>query len=205
MLALVLLEKLAADGEPILSREELHEPIERAMRHFGQRYWDIFLADFLYIEENWHCLAARAALGHHRHDAYERFCLDYVAMKSRTQLDAQSGVHPDFLGGYGFGNIGPPHNTGTAGLAEALAAALKIAKARGEDTTKLSEHLRAALTFLLRNQWQPRRCFACTKRRRVAGGFSEHMASPDIRIDYVQHAWAALGHGAEALGLDGGA
>jgi hypothetical protein len=208
ILALVLLEARAAAGEPILPRDELAEPIERAMTFFSRDYWDIFLGDFLFIEENWHCIAAEAALGHHRHDAYERFCLDYVTMKLRTQLDEASGVHPDFIGGYGFGNVVPPHNTGTAGLGEAMAAALKVAKARDDDTTELERHLRAAMTYLLRNQWQPRRCFHCTKRRHVVGGFSEHMASPQIRIDYVQHAWAALGHGAEALGLvaeDGGA
>lgn len=203
VLALVLLEARAAAGEPILPREDLAAPIDRAMAYVARDYWDIFLSDFLFIEENWHCLAAQAALGHHRHDGYERFCLDYVTMKTRTQLDEDSGVHPDFLGGYGFGNIVPPHNTGTAGLGEALVAGLTIAKARGDEAAveDLSGHLRAAMGYLLRNQQRPRRCFACTRRRRVYGGFSEHMASPMIRIDYVQHAWAALGHGAEALEL----
>jgi hypothetical protein len=35
----------------------------------------------------------------------------------------------------------------------------------------------------------------------VAGGFSENMGSPHIRIDYVQHAMAAMGHGGRVLGL----
>ena len=201
VLALVLLEGVALEGTPILAADQLREPIERAMDFFSTDYWDIFLSDFLYIEENWHCIAAAAALGHHRHDAYERFCLDYVAMKSRTQLDEQSGVHPDFLGGYGLGNFVPPHNTGTAGLGEAMSAALKIKNARGEPATELRVRLTAAMRFLLRVQWRAERCFACTRRRRVVGGFSEHMASPAIRIDYVQHAWAALANGAMALGL----
>ncbi|MCA9624640.1 MAG: hypothetical protein KC731_36705, partial [Myxococcales bacterium] len=92
-----------------------------------------------------------------------------------------------------------------AGLGEALAAAVEVAKARGEDSRALEAHLASAMTFLLRNQWATERCFACSRRRRVVGGFSEHMASPEIRIDYVQHAWAALGHGAQALGLEEGA
>ena len=41
------------------------------------------MRDFFFFEENWHCLAARAALAHHRRDDYERFCLDYVTMKTR--------------------------------------------------------------------------------------------------------------------------
>ena len=38
----------------------------------------------------------------------------------------------------------------------------------------------------------------------IAGGFSESLASPEIRIDYVQHCMAALGHGGRLLGLSGG-
>jgi hypothetical protein len=36
---------------------------------------------------------------------------------------------------------------------------------------------------------------------RIVGAFSEHVGSPSIRIDFVQHAMAALGHGGRALGL----
>jgi hypothetical protein len=68
--------------------------------------------------------------------------------------------------------------------------------ATGGDEARLAN----VLAFLLRNQWRSERCFACAPAARVEGGFSEHMASPRIRIDYVQHAWAALGHGARALG-----
>jgi hypothetical protein len=57
----------------------------------------------------------------------------------------------------------------------------------------------ALMGYLIRNQWDASACFACSRRMPVQGGFSEHMASPRIRIDYVQHAWAALGHGARAL------
>ncbi len=35
----------------------------------------------------------------------------------------------------------------------------------------------------------------------AVGGFSENSASPVIRIDYVPHAMAAIGHGGRELGL----
>ena len=35
----------------------------------------------------------------------------------------------------------------------------------------------------------------------VVGGWSESVGSLDVRIDYTQHAWSALGHGGRALGL----
>jgi hypothetical protein len=191
VLALTLLE----ERDP-----SLHAPVEAAMAHFGGPYWSGFLRPLLFLEENWHCIAAAAALPIHRHDGYERFCLDYVEMKGRIVHEEDDDVHPDFLGGYGFGNLVPPHNTATAGYGEALAAALLVMKARGLETTREEARMKLVLGFLLRNQHLAEHCFACAPG--IAGSFSEHMASPLVRIDYVQHAWAALGHGARALALE---
>jgi hypothetical protein len=199
--ALVLLERLA-EAEPALGlppAAELREAADRAMTYTADVYWDHALRPFLFIEENWHCLAARAALEHHRHDGYERFCLDYIEFKARFLLDEDSDVDADLVGGYGFGNLVMPHNTGTAGFGEGLAAAIAIARARGEDTTVHEERMREVLSFLLRQQWSPENCFACAPE--ALGAWSETVASPIVRIDFVQHAFAALGHGGATLGL----
>jgi hypothetical protein len=203
VLALTLLESLARrEPRPELPpAETLHAAVDRAMDYHANRYWNRFVKDFLYLEENWHCLAARASLGHHRRDDYERFCIDYVEFKSRLVLDEPSGVQADFLGGYGFGNVLPPHNTATAGFGEALAASMALKVARGEDLTRDKALMERALGFLVKQQWLGPSCFACSRQVAIEGGFSEHMASPRIRIDYVQHAWAALGHGGRLLGL----
>lgn len=203
VLALALLEELAA-REPLPElppAAEVRAAADRAMDYYANRYWDHFASDFVYMEENWHCLAARAALGRHRRDDYERFCLDYVAFKSRLVLDEESDVAPDLVGGYGFGNVLPPHNTATAGFGEALAAAMAVKAARGEDLARDRALMERVLGFLVRQQWSPATCFACSRDVVIEGGFSESMASPRIRIDYVQHAWAALGHGGRELGL----
>ncbi|WP_437298984.1 hypothetical protein [Sorangium sp. So ce426] len=203
VLALTLLEALAA-REPSPEyppAAAVRAAVDRAMDYYANRYWDHFASNFVYMEENWHCLAARAALGHHRRDDYERFCLDYVAFKSRLVLDEDSKVTPDLVGGYGFGNVLPPHNTATAGFGEALAAAMAVKEARGEDLASDQALMRRVLGFLVRQQWSPATCFACSRDVIIEGGFSESMASPRIRIDYVQHAWAALGHGGRMLGL----
>ena len=71
---------------------------------------------------------------------------------------------------------------------------------RGLDTSADAAHLRRLLGFLLRQQWSDDNCFVC-KTPEVRGGLSEHTHSSTTRIDYAQHAWAALGHGARALGL----
>ncbi len=205
--ALTLLEALTDGGgaaAELPDHDEVRAAVERAMTYTAQDYWDLFAADFFFMEENWHCLAARAALTHHRHDGYEQFCLNYVQYKRRLILDEGSGVVPDLVGGYGFGNVILPHTTGSSGFGEALAAAMAIKRARGLPLAQDEAAMTLALRFLLHHQWDAVNDFAVDAPHSVVGGFSEHMGSPHIRIDYVQHAMAALGHGGRQLGLLGG-
>lgn len=205
VMALVLWEAmlLAAEERPAGTPDEatLRGAIDRAMAHFAGPYWDLVVRDFFFFEENWHCLAARAALAHHRRDDYERFCLDYVTMKTRLVHDEATGGEADLVGAYGFGTVFPPHNTATAGYGEALAAAIAVARARGLDTAPQEARMRDVLGYLLQQQWTDSTCFACSDAMPMVGSFSEHYGEPTIRIDYVQHAMAALGHGGQALGL----
>jgi hypothetical protein len=194
-LALEEPEEAAAAGFP--SVEVLHGSVERAMNFYTGPYWDLFVRDFFYLEENWHCLAARASLEHHRNDAYERYCIDYMTYKSRVVLDHESGVASEFIGGYSLGNILIPVNTPAAGFGEGLAAAMALKAARDESLDADRETMRLVVQFLLRQQWTPASCFACAPEGVALGGFSESMGAPEIRIDYTQHAWAALGHGGE--------
>jgi hypothetical protein len=197
--AMLLEAQVRPEGAP--DAIVLRAAIDRAMAHFAGPYWGFVIRDFFFFEENWHCLAARAALAHHRRDDYERFCLDYVTMKARLVHDGASGGEAGLVGAYGFGTVFPPHNTATAGYGEALAAAIAVARARGVDTTGHEARMRDVLGYLLQQQWTEPTCFACTDAMRIEGAFSEHYGEPTIRIDYVQHAMAALGHGGHALGL----
>jgi len=203
VLALVLLEARQRDrAEAALpSLEVFHSAVERAMSYVATRYWAHPLRDFFFLEENWHCLAARAALTVHPHGGYEDFCLRYVRFKGRLILEREQGADPDFDGGFGFGNLVPPHNTGAAGFGEALAAALALERAHGRVQPDQLRLLQKVLGFLLRQQWSSDNCFACASQE-VVGGMSEHTHSLLTRIDFAQHAWAALGHGAAVLGSD---
>jgi hypothetical protein len=202
--ALTLLERLTTEHE----LPELPAPgptraaVDAAMTYTAEDYWNNFITDFFFMEENWHCLAARASLGHHRHDAYERFCIDYNQYKARLILSEDDDAAEDLVGGYGFGNVLIPHNTGSAGFGEAMSAAIALKRARGEDTTADEAVMRRALQFLVRQQWDEAGCFACASEpHAMVGAFSEHMGSPEIRIDFVQHAMAGMGHGGRMLGL----
>jgi hypothetical protein len=179
----------------------LRAAIDRAMAHFAGPYWSFAVRDFFYLEENWHCLAARAALATHRNDAYERFCLDYVTMKSRFIFTDMPAGKQTLVGAYGFGTVFPPHNTATAGFAEAMSAAIAVGAARETDMAKEQALLAKVLGFLMRQQWNEATCFACTDKLKIPGGFSEHFGEPMMRIDYAQHAMAGIGHGGSALGL----
>jgi hypothetical protein len=203
--ALTLLEDLTARGASeadLPAHAEVREAVERAMTYTAEGYWQTFARDFFWMEENWHCLAARASLGHHRHDGYEQFCLDYVQYKKRLILDDDDGVDPELVGGYGFGNVLLPHNTGSSGFGEAMSAAIAIARERGVDTSDDERALARAIRFLLLHQWNEVNSFACATTHPVVGAFSENMGSTVIRIDFVQHALAAMGHGGRVLGLD---
>ncbi len=204
VLSLVLLEQQLADlkggaAEPLPSAADLKSALDRAMAYYGGPYWPRPLRDFFFFEEGWHCLAARHALTSHRNDAYERLCIDYVASRMRFVARAEDTSEPNFVGGYGVSDLFPPRNTATAGIGEALNAAITIKQKRGEDVTHEKALLRDVVSFLQRAQWSEASCYACLKPQLVVGGFSQMLAAPDIRIDYVQHAMSAIGHGGRLL------
>jgi hypothetical protein len=199
VMALVMWQ--GAKGEGLERPGELAGAVERAMSYYANEYWDVPLYDFFFLEENWHCLAAREALEHHRNDDYERFCIDYVTMKERFIQTEASGIDPELVGAYSFGHVFPPHHTATAGFGEALAAKLALLEARGVSTERERETMATVLKYLLRHQHRELDAVALTKTTLVVGAYSEHVGSAEIRIDYVQHAVAAMGHGGRALGL----
>src|SRR5690606_15592848 len=95
---------------------------------------------------------------------------DYLEFKSRFILEPRDGVHRDFWGAMGFGNLFPPHTGSSAGLAEALGAGLRIKEARGEDASRWIRQLRQMGAFLLRQQLSARACFFCDSE--ASGGFT---------------------------------
>jgi hypothetical protein len=204
VLSLVLLEQQQASlkgsaAEPLPNAATLKRALDQAMSYYGGPYWPRPLRDFYFIEEGWHCLAARQALSSHRDSAYEQLCLDYVASRARFILRAADTSEPNFLGGYGLSDLFPPYNTATAGVGEALNAAIAIKQKRGLPVDEDKALLRDVMTFLLRAQWSDAGCYACRRPEQVSGGFSQQLAVPDIRIDYVQHAMSAIGHGGQLL------
>jgi hypothetical protein len=204
VLGLVLLEQRLEElkggsAEPLPEASTLKRAIDGAMSFYGGPYWPKPLRNFFFFEEGWHCLAARQALRSHRNDAYEQLCIDYVGSRARFLARASDTAEPNFVGGYGLSDLFPPRNTATAGAGEALNAAIVIKQKRGLPVDDDKALLRDVVTFLLRAQWSESGCYACRTPPQVVGGFSQQLAAPDIRIDYVQHAMSAIGHGGKLL------
>ncbi len=197
--ALVLLEALSSNTSRAVlpPGAEVRAAVSRAMDYFAAGYWSHPLSDFLYLEENWHCTAARAALEFHRHDGYERFCLDYASFRNRLLLDAEAGVDRSAQGAFGVSNLMPASTAAGAGYAEGLAAAMAVRQARGESLDADRERMRLVMSLLVRRQWRTADCVTCVAE--ADGGFSESPAAPALRIDFAQHSWAALGGGLEWL------
>ncbi len=204
VLSLVLLEQQldslkGTAAEPLPPATGIKAALDRAMAYYGGPYWPKPLRDFFFFEEGWHCLAARHALSSHRNDGYERLCVDYVGSRLRYVARAADSSEPNFVGGYGLSDLFPPRNTATSGLGEALNAAITIKQKRGLPVDDDKALLRDLVSFLLRAQWSEAGCYACAKPSNVVGGFSQQLASPGIRIDYVQHAMSAIGHAGRLL------
>jgi hypothetical protein len=198
LLALVLLETaLNYDPELLPGVPELAATIDRAMAYTTDRYWHHAMYPFFFLEENWHCLAARAALVQHRNPRYEQFCLDYVRFKSRLILDSDSAVDPELVGSFGLGNIIPPHSAGAAGFGEAVAAAVTLERARGESTARTTRVLTDIVGLVVRQQRTETNSFGCVPE--ALGGFPEQVHVPLTRIDFAQHAWSAVAHAKSEL------
>jgi hypothetical protein len=192
---LALLEVMATDLLDESQRQIAKSALQRTMDYVANEYWQHDLAPFFFMEENWHCLAARRALSLFRHDGYEAFCLDYLAFKSRLIFDEKSEVALDSMGAYGFGNLVVPHVTPAAGFVEAAAAGVEIARKRGLDTKQAEDQIAKVVNFVAASQWTEQTCGGCVEPQRAIGGFSESKINPVIRIDFVQHAWSALHYG----------
>jgi hypothetical protein len=203
IMALSLVERIAQRDvgarAQLPALRTLHDAVERGMNYVAERYWPSALRDFFFLKENWHCAAARVSLTHHRNDGYERFCIDFAESKGRVHLNQHDDVAPEFVGGFGFGNVIPPHIGSSAGLGEVMAAEVELLRARGQAVDEPLARVRRGLGFLLRQQAQPETCFACVVKAR--GWFSGFMVAPVGRIDHIQHTWSAIGHGARVLGL----
>ncbi len=105
--------------------------------------------------------------------------------------------HADYAGGFG---PGPPRATPAASRAEGLVSAYRLARATGDSrAAKIANALKGCARFQLAQQFTPQNSGSLPNPARARGGFREGLASPKIRIDFVQHNISSLLGIAESL------
>jgi len=104
---------------------------------------------------------------------------------------------PGYAGGFGPGS---PRATPAASRAEGLVSAYRLARLIGDvRATAIAGALRACARFQLAQQFAAENSEALPNPARARGGFREGLASPKIRIDFVQHNISSLLGIAETL------
>jgi len=109
------------------------------------------------------------------------------AMLGRFNFQAK---YPDFVGGF----FNRPASTAAATRLEGLAAVYRLAQHVGDkkQMDRLYEALRLGASFLMRNQYDEINTMFFQNPEKAFGGYMGSFWSPEIQIDYVQHATSAL-------------
>jgi hypothetical protein len=154
---------------------------------------------FAFGEEHWTCQAARAVWPQVKKPEYLKFCVNFAKYIKRQQWDPQESAFDDFIGGYGFTPLLPPHANGSGSRTESNVSVFELAKFHKKPTGYLKNQMKLALAHILRHQRRPENCWLCANPAHSEGAVASSPIELDIRIDTVQHtttglirAWAAL-------------
>jgi hypothetical protein len=186
-LALARAHRVTGDPRDLAAASRgLHHLVGPAWSFFGNRYY--------YGEEHWTC----EALGELWPVAPDRealdFCLGWQRFNRAVQL--REGDAPfDCDGGLGVGPLVTPRLTPTASRCEAAIATLSAARRAGVDARELrevEEQSRRALALLLRQQFLPGPVHLFREPADVLGAIPASEVEWVVRIDYEQHAGAAM-------------
>ncbi len=183
----------------VLGDPKLIEAAARLLNFLTQEKYADFLGRFSYGADSWTCMAAAELPASVVQANVVDFCLGYADFLARLQFGANEH-DPAFAGHYGFSHVLVPQAPAAAGFAEALTATLQLARAHRRSTTQLQPQVVAALNALKRDQLRPGNDHMALVPERAWGGIRRSVVQSDVRIDFVQHAAAALAHGV-ALGL----
>jgi hypothetical protein len=164
------------------------------------KYRAFFLGWFVYGPDHWTCIAAQQAWPELKKPRYVDFCRGYAAFIGRIQYQPGTWDNEDFVGHYGVGALMVPQAPAAAGFSEAIVSTLELSRHHGLSTAALERQLRLGLAALTRDQLRADNCWICRNPDRAVGGFRRSLVEPEMRIDFTQHAVAALARGAAALG-----
>ena len=169
------------------------EASKRALAKLVYRPAAWLTARYFWTAEHWTCQAMADLWDRAPDRRALEFCLQWQE-STRSGL-SDGAVAPEYDGAYSPGLIVAPRFTGSASRMEAGVATLAVARRAGlpaDEVKTLETGVRRTLSFLLRHQYLPGPSHLMVDPVLMYGGFSGGVTDFTVRIDYPQHAGAAL-------------
>ncbi|MBU1238455.1 hypothetical protein KJ865_01985 [Myxococcota bacterium] len=154
---------------------------------------------FAFGEEHWTCQAARAVWPDYKKKAYLTYCLNFADYIGRQQWKDGESAFPDFVGGYGFTPVLPPHANGSGSRTEANVSTWELSRFHGSPSGAVERQIKRAISHILRHQRRPENCWLCANPEHAAGAVPTSPIELETRIDTVQHTTTGLIRAYDAL------
>jgi hypothetical protein len=164
-------------------------PLERALDFLTGEKYDFFLGQFFISEDHWTCIAAEAAYGVIDKDQYARFCHAFARLNRRAQV---TDPRSDLRGALTVTPFFMPHNTPAGSRTEANVGTYLLSRKRGEPLQDVRQTVLRSLRYLVDQQIRPESAYLLPAPERAVGGMMQTPVRAAVRIDYVQHAAAAM-------------
>jgi hypothetical protein len=167
-------------------------PLERALDFLVGEKYDFFLGQFFVSEDHWTCIAAEAAPPSLHKERYARFCYAFAGLNRRAQVPPGEGPMEDLWGAFALTALFMPHNTPAGSRTEANVATYLLSQKRGEPQPEILDTIRRSVRYLVDQQLRPESAYLFPDPEAAVGGMMQTPLRASIRIDYVQHAAAAM-------------
>ncbi len=169
------------------------EAAKRALASLVERPAAFVTWRYFWTAEHWTCQALAELWERAPNRRALEFCLAWQEANRKTMVD--DGVAPGYDGVQAVNPVGAPRFTGSASRMEAAVATLATARRAGvpeREIRALEEGLERTLSFLLRAQFRPGPTHLMPDSKALHGGFPGGVTDLHVRIDFPQHAGAAL-------------
>jgi hypothetical protein len=167
-------------------------PLERAMDFLTGAKYDFFLGKFFVSEDHWTCIAAEAVPPSLYKDSYAKLCYAFAGLNRRAQVHPGSGLMDDLHGAFSITPFFMPHNTPAGSRTEANVATYLLSVKRKEPQPEILDTVLRAVRYLVDQQIRPESAYLYRRPGDAVGGMLQTPIRASIRIDYVQHAAAAM-------------
>ena len=166
--------------------------IERALDFLTDTKYRFFLGQFFISEDHWTCIAADAAKQAVTKLGYARFCRAFADLNRKVQIGRSFGQLGHLAGAFSITPFFLPHNTPVGSRTEANIATYRLLRHHGIEAPLVRDTILAAARYLVAQQIGPQNDYLYQAGDAAHGAITQTPARASVRIDYVQHAAAAI-------------